>query len=293
MSAASPVMRLRSLSIRRSARGNGKLTAGGLLLTVFLAAAVVPGVFTSADPLEQDLLNRLAEPSAAHPLGTDQLGRDELARMVHAARVDLRVGVLGALLPMIIGSAVGIVAGFGGRVVDRVLMGLADVMMSFPILVFFLVLVGLIGPGDGFWFLGPGESTIVLGFALIGWVVYARLLRTEIRRVAALPYVEAAHAGGLSRTRIVTRHVLPNAINQLVVYLFVDIGLAILSLSALSFLGLGVPVPTPEWGAMISASSNVLQTNWWLVIAPGITIALLGMALALIGDGIDDRMKGR
>lgn len=275
-----------------SRRGAGKLLVGGLLLAAFVLAALFPRVYTSADPLKQDLLGRLAKPGDGHLLGTDQLGRDQFARIVHATRVDLRVGVLGATLPMLIGSAIGILAAFGGRVLDTVLMRLADVVLSFPILVFFLVLVGLIGPGDGFWFLGPGESTVVLGFALIGWVVYARLMRTQIQRVARLGYVEAARAGGLSRTRVVVRHVLPNAASQTIVYLFVDMGLSILSLSALSYLGLGVPGPTPEWGQMIDTSRTLLQTNWWLVIAPGLTIALLGAALALIGDGIDDRIKG-
>ena len=284
---AGPVARGRS-----TRRGNGKFLVGGVLLGVFVLAAIAPTIFTGIDPQEQDILNRLAPPGGGHLLGTDELGRDEFSRLIHAIRVDLRVGVLGALLPMVIGAAIGTAAALGGRALDMGLMRIADAVIAFPILVFFLVLVGLLGPGGGFWFLGPGEPPVLIGFAAIGWVVYARLLRSEIRRVTALGYVEAARAGGLSRTRVVTRHVLPNAAGQIVVYVCVDMGLAILALSSLSFLGLGVPAPRPELGSMIAASSTVLATNWWLVIAPGAVIALLGMALALLGDGIDDRLKG-
>ena len=278
--------------LRRTRRGTGKLLVGGLLLGVFVLGAVAPTLFTGVDPQNQDILDRLANPGGGHLLGTDELGRDEFSRLVHAVRVDLRVGVLGALLPMVIGAVLGTIAALGSRALDTALMRFADIVIAFPVLVFFLVLVGLLGPGEGFWFLGPGEPPVLIGFAAIGWVVYARLLRSEIRRVTALGYVEAARAGGLSRTRVVLRHVMPNSIGQIVVYVCVDIGLAILALSSLSFLGLGVPAPRAELGSMIAASSTVLATNWWLVIAPGAVIALLGMALALVGDGIDDRLKG-
>lgn len=277
---------------RRMTRGSGKLIAGGTVVAVYLLAALAPGLIAPFDPMHQDLANALAPPGADHLLGTDSLGRDVFSRLVHAARVDLRVGVLGAALPMLIGAIAGLIAGFAHPWIRSALMRLADIVIAFPVLVLFMVLVGLMGPGDGFWFLGPGEAPVLLGFALVGWPVYARLLNAEVRRVTALGYFEAARAGGLPTLRIIGRHVLPNSFGQVVVYACVDIALAILALSTLSFIGLGVPPGIPEWGSMIADGSQVMVTNWWLVVAPGVVITVLGVALALIGDGIDDRLKG-
>jgi peptide/nickel transport system permease protein len=276
---------------RRRGRGSGKLLAGGLILAIVVVSAASAPLITSGNPFAQDLTNRLAPPSWDHPIGTDQLGRDVWTRLVYAARVDLRVGVLGALLPMLIGSLIGIAAGFGGRRTDTVLMRFADIVLSFPLPIFLIALVGLLGPGSGWLFLGPGEVPVLIAFALVAWVVYARLLRTEIRRVRGLDYVAAAIAGGLSSRRVLLTHVLPNAIGQSIVYVFVEVGLAILALSTLSFLGLGVPLPIAEWGAMVAQSRSLIQTHWWLMVAPGLAIAFFGVGLALIGDGLDDRLK--
>jgi peptide/nickel transport system permease protein len=275
----------------RPRRGGGKLVAGGLVVALFVLAAVFAPLITTGDPAAQDLLNRLAPPSGEHLLGTDQLGRDVWTRLVYAIRVDLRIGILGAIIPAIIGSVIAIVAGFGGKTVDTVIMRICDVVVSFPLLVFFIALVGLLGPGDGWLFLGPGEVPIIIGFTAISWIVYARLLRTEVRRVRDTDYVRAAVTGGLPRRRVILNHVLPNAIGQTIVYVVVDIGLAIVAIATLSFLGVGIPIDTPEWGAMINSSRGLIQTNWWLMAAPGVAIATLAMGLALIGDGIDDRIK--
>lgn len=276
---------------RRWRRGSGKIVTGVLIVSAFVLAAVFAPLVTSGDPAAQDLANRLAPPSGQHWLGTDSLGRDVWTRLVFAAQIDLRVGVLGAFVPAVIGCLIGIIAGTGNRVVDAVIMRVSDVIVSFPLFIFFLALVGLVGPGDGFLFFGPGEVPIIVGFAVISWVVYARLLRTEIRRIRALDYVRAAETGGLSRMRVIGWHVLPNAFNQIFVYFFIDIGLAILALSTLSFLGVGIPVETAEWGAMINAGRDYINTNWWLILAPGLAIATLAVGFALIGDGLDDRMK--
>jgi peptide/nickel transport system permease protein len=272
-------------------QGGGKLLCGGIVVGVFVLAAVFAPLITTGDPAAQDLLNRLAPPSSQHLLGTDQLGRDVWTRLIYAIRIDLRIGVLGAVIPALIGSVIAVIASFGGRVADTVIMRICDVVVSFPLLVFFIALVGLLGPGDGWLFLGPGELPIIIGFTAISWVVYSRLLRTEIRRVRDTDYVRAAVTGGLPRRRVVLNHVLPNAIGQTIVYVVVDIGLAIVAIATLSFLGVGIPVNTPEWGAMINSSRGLIQTNWWLMAAPGVAIATLAMGLALIGDGIDDRIK--
>ncbi|MGH8960399.1 MAG: ABC transporter permease [Jatrophihabitantaceae bacterium] len=275
----------------RHRRGDGKIACGAVVVALFVFAGIFAPLLTSGHPEAQDLLHRLAKPSGAHLLGTDQLGRDVWTRLVYAIRVDLTVGLLGTLIPAVLGSLIGIAAGFGGRFVDAAIMRISDVVVSFPLFIFFIALLGLVGPGHGWLFLGPGEVPIIIGFTLISWIVYARLLRTEIRRVRTMDYVRAATTGGLPRRRIILWHVLPNALGQTVVYVFVDVGLAMLALATLSFLGVGIPIGTAEWGAMINSGQSLLQHDWWLVAAPGLAIALLAMGLALIGDGLDDRLK--
>lgn len=276
---------------RDGRRGRTKLVVGLCVVGAFVVAGVLASVIAPHDPLEQDLLNRLADPSADHPLGTDALGRDSLSRMIYAIRVDLRVGVLCALLPMLVGTTIGAVAGYYGGVVDTVVTRLIDLVQSFPVLVFFLALLGAMGMAKPFLFLGPGELPVVIVFICVGWIVYARLIRGEIRRVRELEYVQAARAGGLSRRRVLVRHVLPNVLNQTLVYVVLDVGLAILALATLSFLGLGIPSPTPEWGAMIAENRARFAEQWWLVVAPGVAVSILGIGLALVGDGLDDLVK--
>ena len=276
---------------RGGRRGRVKLVVGGAIVGAFVLAGLLASVIAPADPLEQDLMNRLADPGGAHLLGTDALGRDVVSRMVHAIRVDLRVGVLCAVLPMLLGTLVGAVAGFYGGLLDTAVTRLIDLVQSFPVLVFFLALLGAMGMAQPFLFLGPGELPVIVVFVCVGWIVYARLVRSEILRVRDLEYVQAARAGGLSPRRVLVRHVLPNVLNQTLVYVVLDVGLAILALATLSFLGLGIPSPTPEWGAMIAENRARFAEQWWLVVAPGLMVSLLGLGLALVGDGIDDLVK--
>jgi peptide/nickel transport system permease protein len=276
---------------RGGRRGRTKLVVGLCLVGAFVAAGLLASVIAPHDPLQQDLLHRLADPSADHLLGTDALGRDTLSRMIYAIRVDLRVGVLCALLPMLLGTTIGAIAGYYGGFVDTVVTRLIDLVQSFPVLVFFLALLGAMGMARPFLFLGPGELPVIIVFVCVGWIVYARLIRGEVLRVRELEYVQAARAGGLSRRRVLVRHVLPNVLNQTLVYVVLDIGLAILALATLSFLGLGIPSPTPEWGAMVAENRARFAEQWWLVVAPGVAVSILGIGLALVGDGIDDLVK--
>jgi peptide/nickel transport system permease protein len=269
-----------------------KALVGLAIVAVYVLAALFAGVITRSSPLEQDLLNRLDSPSGDHLLGTDALGRDVMTRLIHSVRVDLRVAVIATVLAVAIGSLLGTVAGFFGGIVDTIVMRLADLVLAFPVLVLFLAVLGAIGPGQGWWFLGPGEPPVIIVAAGVGWVVYARLVRGEILRIRQLDYVLAARAGGLSERRVLLRHVLPNALNQTIVYVVVDVGLVVLALASLSFLGLGIPIPIAEWGAMIADGKPYLATHWWLVVAPGLAIGALGIGLALIGDSLDDRLKG-
>jgi peptide/nickel transport system permease protein len=276
---------------RTPGRGRAKLVVGGCIVGAFVLAGIFAGLLAPYDPLKQDLLNRLADPSSAHWIGTDALGRDTLSRMIYAIRVDLRVGILCAVLPMLLGTTIGAIAGFYGGVTDAVVTRLIDLVQSFPVLVFFLALLGAMGMARPFLFLGPGELPVIIVFVAVGWIVYARLIRGEILRVRELEYVQAASAAGLSRRRVLVRHVLPNVLNQTLVYVVLDVGLAILALATLSFLGLGIPSPTPEWGTMIAENRARFAEQWWLVVAPGLAISVLGVGLALVGDGLDDMLK--
>jgi peptide/nickel transport system permease protein len=271
----------------------GKLGIGLGVVAVFVVVAVLAPVIAPADPLAQNLLDRLAAPSGAHLLGTDALGRDVFSRLLYAARVDLRVGVLCALLPMLLGTTIGAIAGFYGGFVDAVVSRVVELVQSFPVLVFFLALLAAIGGSAEWGPFGPGEPPVIIVFAAVGWVVYARLVRSEVMRVRDLEYVQAARGAGLPRRQVLTRHVLPNVLNQTVVYVVLDVGLAILALSTLSFLGLGIPSPIPEWGTMIAESRDRFAQQWWLVVTPGLAIAVLGIGLALVGDALDDRLQRR
>lgn len=264
---------------------------GVAILAAYIVVAII-GPYLVDDPLKQDLIHRLASPSGEHWLGTDSLGRDVFSRLIAATQTDLRFGFLAMLIPMLIGTLLGSIAGYLGGIVDSFIMRLADLVQSFPVILLFLGIAAAAGTTQSYFFLGPGELPIMIVFAMVGWVVYARLIRSEILRIRGMDYVDAARGGGLSTPRIIFRHVLPNAIPQTVVYAVVDVGLAVLSLASISYLGLGIPAPTPEWGAMINDGQIYLAQQWWLVVVPGIAIAGLGIGLSLIGDGLDDEMRG-
>lgn len=259
-----------------------KVWVGAGLVGLFVAVAVLAPLLAPADPIQQDVVGRLAPPSAQHLLGTDELGRDVFSRLIHAARTDLVIGFLGAFLPLVLGTVIGAVAGYMGGWVDAAIMRVSDVVQAFPVYILIIALV---------FVLGPGTSTILVSFTAIVWVIYARLIRDEILRVRNLDYVLAARAAGIPHHRILVLHVLPNTINQTVVYFASDILFAILALAAFSFLGLGIPPPTPEWGAMIAEAQPYLRNQWWLAVAPGLTIVTVGFGLSLLGDGLDDWLR--
>ena len=260
-----------------------KVWVGAAIVLVYVLIALLAPVLAPHDPLVIEPANKLAAPTADHLLGTDELGRDVFSRLLYAARIDLPIGFLGALFPAILGTILGALAGFFGKWVDTVVMRTADVVQAFPAYILVIVLV---------FALGQGAKSILLAFTVLAWVVYARIIRGEVLRVRDLDYVHAARVAGLGKMRILAAHVFPNAINQTVVYLPSDIVFATLALAAFSFLGLGIPPPTPEWGAMIADGQPFIRTNWWLATVPGLLIVGIGLGLSLIGEGLEEGLHG-
>jgi peptide/nickel transport system permease protein len=260
----------------------GKILAGGGLLIMIGLIGLFAQVIAPYDPIQQNVFDRLASPSSAHWFGTDSVGRDEYCRVIYAIRVDIWVGVVAALIPAVIGTLVGALAAYYRRWAEAILMPIADLTQAFPIYVLILVLV---------FTLGPGVRSIIIAYAVIDWVVYARLARAEVLRIRPLEYVQAVQVTGLTSRRILFRHILPNAIRQPVIYYFSDVVLAILTLAGFSYLGLGVAPPTPEWGAMIADGQTYIQAQWWLATIPGLVIVMVGFALSLIADGLHDRAE--
>lgn len=259
-----------------------KVWVGCAIVAVYLLIALFAPMLAPYDPLAIEPVNRLASPDAAHILGTDELGRDIFSRLLYAARIDIPIGFLGALLPAILGTVLGALAGFFGRWVDTAIMRTADVVQAFPAYILVIVLV---------FALGQGASSIIIAFTVLAWVIYARIIRSEVLRVRERDYVHAARIAGLRRIRILRVHVFPNVINQTLVYLPNDIVFATLALAAFSFLGLGIPPPTPEWGAMIAEGQPFLRTNWWFATVPGLVIVGLGLGLSLIGEGLEEGLR--
>ncbi len=249
---------------------------GGLALLVLVVAMGAPW-FAPHDPNLQELEQRLASPSAQHPLGLDELGRDILSRLIVGTRVSVGVGLAVVLLAGSIGTVIGAVAGYAGGRVDAALMRLTDVFMSFPGILLAIALVAV---------LGPALRHVVLALAVIGWVGYARLVRGQALKLRETEFVIAARAVGLSPLAVVWRHVLPNIFPTLVVQASLGMAGAILAEASLSFLGLGIQPPTPSWGAMINAGRSHLLDAPHLALFPGAAILLTVMGLNFLGDAL-------
>jgi len=252
------------------------------IVFALLALAIFGPVVSPYDPVTQDLSNRLESPSLSHPLGTDQLGRDVLTRLLHGTRLSLGIAVAVTSVRLVVGTMVGLVAGYAGGWVDETLMRLVDTLLAFPGIVLALVIAGI---------LGPSLVNVMLALAVVGWASYARLVRSKVLSLREREFVTAARLLGRSRTHVVTRHLIPNVIAPVVVLATLDIGGVILGTAGLSFLGLGAQPPTPEWGTMLASGRNYLRQAWWLVNAPGICIMLSVLGFNLLGDSLRDRLS--
>ncbi|MDR7418612.1 MAG: ABC transporter permease [Armatimonadota bacterium] len=257
---------------------------GAVLLGTFLLVSAAAPLLAPQGYDDQDLLRRLRPPSADFPLGTDSLGRDLLARIVWGARVSLMVGVLAMSLGLTGGSLLGLVSGFYGGRVDRLVMGLMDVLLSFPGILLALAVVAA---------LGPGLYQVMVAVGIQQIPAFARLVRGSVLTVRKTEYAEAARVVGASDTRIMARHIVPNVVSPVIVLASLDIGTAILSSAGLSFLGLGAQPPLPDWGGMINQGRAFLRTAWWVAVFPGLAIMLTVLGFNLFGDGLRDALDPR
>lgn len=214
-------------------------------------------------------------PSFSHPCGTDRLGRDILSRIIYGSRVSIEVSLIAVGISVLLGCVIGAVAGFYGRVVDSLLMRFTDVMLTFP--TFFLILAVVT-------FLGPSIVNVMIVIGLTGWMGVARLVRADVLKLKNMEFVKAAKLFGASDVYIIVKHLLPNVMGPVVVSATLGVGSAILTESALSFLGLGVQPPTPSWGEMLSEGKNYLQVAWWLSFFPGLSIFLTVLSFTIIGE---------
>jgi peptide/nickel transport system permease protein len=272
----------RGARMRRALRANPLLTVGGVLVLLIVLVAIfapllapAPGdAGTATHPLDV-----LRGPSAAHWFGTDQVGRDILSRVTYGTRVSPVIAIIVLAIACAIGIPLGVAAGFLGGWLDELIMRVTDVFLAFPPLLLALALAAV---------LPASLTSLTIAIAAVWWPWYVRLLRGQAASVAGRPYIETCRALGISRTRIIFRHILPNSITPLLVQVSLDIGGVILTASALSFLGLGAQDPTPDWGLMVAEGQSYFTPDWWLVTFPGLAILLTAFAFNLLGDGLRD-----
>lgn len=255
-----------------------------LLVALVVLAAVAPTLLSGQDPLRGVPADKLTGPSGAHPFGTDQLGRDVLARVVHGASLSLRATLVAVAFALVVGGLAGLLAGFLCGWVDAVLMRVVDVVLAIPALLLSLALVTALG-------FGTVQIALAVGIASVAG--FARLMRAEVLRVRTSVYVEAARGVGARWWTVLGRHVLPNARGPVVVLATLELGTAILAVSSLSFLGYGAPAPAPEWGALVADGRNYLASSWWLTTLPGLVVAATVLSVNRIARALDGEWARR
>lgn len=252
-----------------------------MLALLGLAVALTPAL-SPHDPFALDFGNALQPPGAAHWFGTDNFGRDIFARVMAGAVYDLRLALVCVFGPMAIGVLIGLAAGYFGGRIDAALMRLTDIVWAFPFYVLVLAIVGV---------LGPGEGNLYVAFFLVNWIGYARIVRGETLLIARLEYVEAARVLRYGHARIMLVHILPNAVTPALIYAMSDVVLTVQAVAALSFFGLGVQPPAPEWGLLIVESIDYMRAAPWMTLFPGLALAWVGVAFSLIGEGLATALK--
>ncbi len=259
---------------------------GAVLLTLFIGAAILAPLLGLPDPVRSDLRGRFAPPTwsglfspGAHPLGADQLGRDILSRIIHGSQITLSVATCAVVLGGIVGVFLGIVAGYFGGVVDRILMRLVDIQLAIPLMLLALLVVAA---------LGPNLTNLVIVLAVTSWIRYARIIRGQVLALRSREFVQSARAIGASTWRIMLRHILPNVLTPALVVATLELARVIIMDAALSFLGLGVQPPDASWGRMLAEGRVYISTAWWIVTFPGLAILLTVLSVNLLGDWLRD-----
>ncbi|WP_272009019.1 ABC transporter permease [Roseovarius sp. ZX-A-9] len=262
-------------------RNRSGLVGLAMLLVLSIAVLLTP-ILSPHNPFQLNFGAALRPPSAEHWFGTDNFGRDVFTRVIAGAVYDLRLALICVFGPAAIGVVIGLVAGYFGGAVDSALMRLTDIAWAFPFYVLVLAIVGV---------LGPSETNLYIAFFLVNWIGYARIVRGETLVTARLEYVEAARVLRYSRPRILFRHIMPNTITPALVYSMSDVVLTVQAIAALSFFGLGVQPPAPEWGLLIVESIDYMREAPWMTLFPGLALAWVGIGFSLVGEGLSTALK--
>jgi len=273
-----------SAAVGRAGLKSPLLVAGGFLLAVIVLASALAPVLTASDPLKPSFGRRLAAPwglggTTAHVLGTDNLGRDILARLLYGGRISLILAASAVLIAAVVGVVLGLVAGSVGGRLDALVMRVADVQLAFPVIMLAIAIVAVVG---------TNPLALVGVLALSGWVLYARTIRASVLAIRGLEYVEAATTLGASELRVIFRHILPNVLAPILVIGSSQFATMVLLESGLSFLGMGIQAPRPSWGLMLAEGRDYLSNAWWLATAPGVMISIVVLGANLLGDGLRD-----
>jgi len=268
----------------RRFRGNPLSVTGLIIILILATVALFAPLIAPYGPATINVYNVLSPPDRAHPLGTDDLGRDVLSRIIWGSRASLKVGFIAVGIAITIGTALGAIAGFYGGTIDSVLMRFVDIMLAFPTFFLILAVIAIVE---------PSIATIMIIIGLTGWMDVARLVRAEFLTLKERDFVSAARAIGASDARIIFRHIIPNALSPVFVAATFGIAGAILTESGLSFLGLGVQPPAPSWGNILTSGKDYITVAWWLSLFPGLAILITVLSYNLVGEGLRDALDPR
>ena len=258
------------------------LVIGIIIIISWIIIAIFASFISPFDPNTLYLDNTFQYPNLIHFFGTDNYGRDIFSRVIHGSRLDLQMAFIGVVFPFIIGNFIGLLSGYFGGIIDSIIMRLLEITMSFPFFVLVIAIVSI---------LGPGLKSFYIALALVGWVSYARLSRSQVLIVKNLDYILAAKTLGYGNMRIIFSHMLPNSMTPSLVFSMTDAILVVLLGSALSYLGLGVQPPTAEWGVMIAEGQIFITSSWWMCLFPGLAIVLLALGFSLCADGLANMLN--
>lgn len=274
------------VEVWRRLKRNKMAVLGLIILIILVLLAVFADVIANYDNvvIKQNLTHRLQGPSAAHWLGTDEFGRDIFARLVHGTRVSLQVGIVAVGISIVIGGILGAVAGYYGGKLDNTIMRIMDIFLAVPSILLAIAIVSA---------LGPSIINLMLAISISSVPSYARIVRASVLSIRDQEFIEAAKAIGASNTRIIFRHIIPNSLAPVIVQATLGVASAILSTAGLSFIGLGIQPPAPEWGSMLSGGRQYLRYAWWVTTFPGVAIMITILSLNLLGDGLRDALDPR